>query len=266
MKNVTGKRIVTYLVLILWLIAGQWNDFVVLIANDFSMPQSNAWNQVVNLNVWLYGLLLFGSFSVITLVIALNRDDLQQLNIDRLFMLLFLISGAIGLYSLHYNCFSWMALVYIVYALLTKKMNIGAADQRRLQLVGWWAIPVSVTVLLIVASILDWSLVQQRMSHFLLESAPGAVFEEAVYRGMLFMLLRDCSVSESKIIYVQALLFWIAHLSYLPDSPFFFWIVLPILGFVLGYVAVRFKSIGLSAILHIGFNFASLFTSLTSQT
>lgn len=212
------------------------------------------------LNFWallLYGLIYFGSFPVIMVVIKLNQSQLQKLNIDRFYILALIAAGSIILYSIPYNPLAIIALCYGVYVLLDNKVRFGTVDRSVLRLILLIAGLVGGLIMWIVGSA-DAGLVleksEQWRREFLLETIPISICQEAVYRGMLYMFLKDLGASESKALYVQALLFWIGHINHLLGSPIFFWIVLPILSLILGYIVSRSISLTASTLAHLLYN------------
>jgi membrane protease YdiL (CAAX protease family) len=60
-------------------------------------------------------------------------------------------------------------------------------------------------------------------------------------------------LSGLKILFVQALLFWIVHLN--STSRTFFWVLLPLLGLWLGFLVLRSKSLIPSISTHFVYNF-----------
>jgi membrane protease YdiL (CAAX protease family) len=97
------------------------------------------------------------------------------------------------------------------------------------------------------------------LRHFLLEIIPFSIIEEAVFRGMLYMFLVDLGVSQNKTFWIQAFVFWISHINYIISSPVNFWLTIPILSLLLGYLAHRSRSLTPSAIAHILYNSIAAF-------
>jgi membrane protease YdiL (CAAX protease family) len=193
----------------------------------------------------------------------MNQNQLHKLNIDRFYVILLISSGLIILYSSLYNCFVVMALIYAVYILFGNKVKFAVIDPHALRIfllmTGVFA---GIAVYIIGfndAMKISFSFAQESVRRFLLEVIPGTIYEEAVYRGMLYMFLIDLGVSKSKAFYIQAFLFWITHINYLLRFPFAFWIILPILSLTLGYIAMRSKSLTPSTFAHILYNTLVLF-------
>jgi membrane protease YdiL (CAAX protease family) len=78
----------------------------------------------------------------------------------------------------------------------------------------------------------------------------AAVSEEPVFRGFLWGVLRESGWRDIWIWLFQAGLFWLAHLYYLKTSPLSFWLMVPLAGLVLGWLAWRSRSIATSIMAH----------------
>jgi len=260
MKTISRNQTISYLILLFLLILNISESSMVLIHDDILHLIANATTSdpLANWVVAFYGLALFGSFSAIAVIIALNRDDMQKMNMDKSFVLLLLICGALGLYSLPYNCFSVIAFLYLVYAMFGRKIRFGIPVHTTLWRIVW-IISIIASILFVFYGFLHVLKIEQNMNLFFFESVPFSVYEEAVYRGVLFMFLKDLELSEPKIIYIQAFLFWISHINYALESPVYFWIFIPVLGLILGYIALRSKSITTSSVIHILVNFFTVF-------
>ncbi|MEP6896626.1 MAG: CPBP family intramembrane glutamic endopeptidase [Chloroflexota bacterium] len=255
MKNWARHQWITYSILFILLVLNFSQSLMVLIYDDLHI-------QTEQLRLWtilLYGLILFGSFPVIAVVIRLNQDDLQKLNIDKFYIILFIFAGLSGLYLLPYNFFAGIALIYLLYILFGGRVIFGVSDRAAprtiLATVGVCVGVVALKIgFLSHIAIIDLLGDKQSIRHALTESIPFAIYEEAVFRGMLYMFLRDLGLNETKTIYVQAVLFWAKHVNYLISAPLMFWVILPILSLIYGYIAIRSKSLTSSSIVHILYN------------
>ncbi|MBK9210305.1 MAG: CPBP family intramembrane metalloprotease [Anaerolineales bacterium] len=83
---------------------------------------------------------------------------------------------------------------------------------------------------------------------FFWANPPFVMVDEFLFRGFLWKLLRDFGFTENKIIYTQSFLFWSFHF-YL--EPIIFWIFLPLISILLGFLTSRAKSITPSIFLHL---------------
>jgi len=78
----------------------------------------------------------------------------------------------------------------------------------------------------------------------------AAVSEEPVFRGFLWGTLRKSGWRDGWIWLFQAGLFLLAHLYYINTMPISFWIIVPVGGLVLGWLAWRSRSIATSMAAH----------------
>jgi len=151
-----------------------------------------------------------------------------------------------------------MAVIYAVSILLGKRVKFAVMDPKALRIflliIGVLAGTVVYMTSFNDAIRISFPWTQASVRHFVLQVIPGTIYEEAVYRGMLYMFLMDIGVSKPKTFYIQAFLFWITHINYLFRFPFAFWIVIPILSLTLGYIAMRSKSLTPSTFAHLLYN------------
>ena len=78
----------------------------------------------------------------------------------------------------------------------------------------------------------------------------AAVPEEPLFRGLGWGGLRDLGLNDPPTLLVQALLFTVSHMYYLRFAPFSMWVIVPIVGLVLGLFAWRTRSIATTMIAH----------------
>jgi membrane protease YdiL (CAAX protease family) len=78
----------------------------------------------------------------------------------------------------------------------------------------------------------------------------AGIIEEPFFRGFLWGALRKVGWKEIWIWLFQAALFQIAHLYFLTENPVSFWIITPLGGLVLGFIAWRSRPIENSIIVH----------------
>ena len=88
-------------------------------------------------------------------------------------------------------------------------------------------------------------------SHHAIGSA--GIFEEPVYRGFLWGFLKNIGLSDGQTLVAQAGLFWISHINYI-HHPFTIWITTPIMALVLGFLALKSRSIIPPMIAHVTYN------------
>lgn len=95
----------------------------------------------------------------------------------------------------------------------------------------------------------------------------AAISEEPLFRGFIYGYLHMKGVKPFLNIAIQTMLFTIGHLYYFERNPISLFIVVPIGGIILGYVAHKAKSISASIIAHgvtngIGTQFSILVSSI----
>jgi len=177
------------------------------------------------------------------------------MNIDKNFLILYVTSGIV-FGAKNFWPAGWLVLVcvgLIVYMLIKNQFDFA---QR--------ATPNSakVVTILLAAFFLNWwykitfigkpAIGQYVM--FYLSGMPFWVMEEALIRGMLWMMLESFGWRPFRIVLVQAFVFWILHIQYVVSNPFLFWILTPAGSVFYGVFVWRYKSITPSAIAHILFN------------
>jgi len=224
MKTWTKDQALTHGLLLLLLVFDFAQSLLVLAYGDLLSPtfKSMYADQLRFCGLILYRLPLFGSFPVIALVIQMNRDQLQKLNIDRFYVVLLIISGLIILYSSPLNCLVIMAAIYAVSILFGNRVKFAVMDPKALRIflliIGVLAGTVVYMTSFTDAIKMSFPWTQASVRRFVLDVIPGTIYEEAVYRGMLYMFLMDIGVSKPRAFYIQAFLFWITHINYLIRS------------------------------------------------
>lgn len=130
MKTWTKYQVVTHSILFALLILYFSNSLLSLIYNSLLSPAiRDAYSDKIEFwGILLYGLIYFASFPVIAVVLKLNQDQLQKLNIDKFYVILLITAGLCVLYSLPYNCFAGIAVIYAVYILFDNKTRFGVVD------------------------------------------------------------------------------------------------------------------------------------------
>jgi membrane protease YdiL (CAAX protease family) len=201
-----------------------------------------------------------------TVIVWLNRHRLAALNIDRPFIAALLLGG----------------IFYVLYLVQSVGVFVGIAmglifwAYQNNQLVFKNPVPFSkgtgllilLTVLLafvpvlLIGSTLKTSLNLQILTTTFLEilitQLASIVFEDVLFRGALWAYVRNLGLSEQATFYIVAILFWVSHHEYLSrNSPYSFWIAVPIVAILLGLITWRSKSLTLSTVSHFLFNFIS---------
>jgi membrane protease YdiL (CAAX protease family) len=192
---------------------------------------------------WEDDAFLCASYVLISLLLWINKADLHEINVDKNFVILFVILGAI-----------YTFLTPTVIGIL-----MGAATILNKRVAFWQSSMKMRFHQCFIFSFLDsiyfFAIQKARFSMGGLNfidaifwtNPPMIAVEEFLFRGLLWKLLRDFEYTENKIIYIQAFLFWICHF-YL--EPIIFWIFLPLISILLGYLVSRTKTISSSMFLH----------------
>jgi membrane protease YdiL (CAAX protease family) len=195
------------------------------------------------------------SFIVISFVILGNYRNLKKMNIDRGFLVLYIVVGVI--FSIQYFwTFGWLAFCLvglIVYMLLSNKFHLEQHPKPN---------PVTIVVVLIVVFCLYWlykmvfigTPMMGKYIAFFLMGLPFWVVEEIIFRGLIWMNLEELGWRSFSIILVQSLIFWVFHIKYMVSDPFLFWLQIPFFSIFLGVLVWRYKSINPSSVAHIFFN------------
>jgi membrane protease YdiL (CAAX protease family) len=210
---------------------------------------------------WFAALIYLGLGSLL----LLRRYDLHELNVDHLFMF-FYLAGAVLLVVFYLPTDARIVVtipcLLILWAWVNGDMSPGpkwSAGSRT-----WWLPLLS---LLAIVPVYIYFIISMGRIPFAPGGLVGAffradlsmvVFEEFLFRGYLWDLLKSHRLSDRKIIFIQAGLFWAAHLG-LYRSLYDILFALPVGGILLGYVVLRTRSIGQSTIGHLIFNILAAF-------
>jgi len=203
-------------------------------------------------------------YTLIFGVILLYRDHLNKINVDKQYIYLFLITGGIlfiwylplaaGLYIL--------LLVATIYEFDKKKLLRHKNNHVNLsQLVTYLLIPLIPLILIVMGYISDGkelAIENQSFLNRILQANPsGVIFEEILFRGVLWMVLIELKMDQNKVVYVQGAAFWLAHYNIFLDHNYYsFFITLPCVALYWGYLVKKHNSISLTALCHFVFNLA----------
>jgi membrane protease YdiL (CAAX protease family) len=226
------------------------------LAQFLGISVSPFWMEIIkpihNLTNYLY---FSWSFILVGLVIIINRDDLQRLNIDQAFVVLF-AAGSIAYWRYYRWPSGWIALlVPVAIYILYKKQDF--KFPRMEPIAGQTAGIVAMFFFL--GLLLKHDSLSMRTTlaliHLFATGFPFLIVEEVTYRGLLWMFLAHLNWPAPRIVGLQAFLFWLFHATYMFTDPIFFWILVPIFSMILGLIVWRSKSITVSLFAHIFLNF-----------
>lgn len=213
------------------------------------------------------------AYILIATIIWLNRHRLATLNIDRPFMAALILGGA--LYAVRTTPNNVGVLVGITAGLIFGAyINNQFVFKNPVPFPRGTGLLILLSILLALAPVLRFGLTLRPFlnSQTFIATFMGSmqsflvpiVIEEVIFRGALWAYLRSLGLSERATLFVQALLFWIAHHRYLLlDKQYFFWVAVPCIAILLGLLAWRSKSLTPSTIGHFLFNFVSQFILIT---
>lgn len=229
------------------------------------------------LPVWLFGTNIpawlahwyFGITYILTVAIVwLNRHRLTSLNIDRPFVIALIIGGF--LYVLYLNLDIGIPVAITAAFVFWAYQNNHFVLENTIEYPSGIIPLVLFSVLLALLPIILFNpTFKQPASLELILSALTStfyaqlaliVFEEVIFRGALWVYLRDLGLKEHTAFLVQAFLFWIAHSKYIfLKNPYSFWVAVPLVSLLLGIIVWRSKSLTPSTIAHLLFNSTGTF-------
>jgi membrane protease YdiL (CAAX protease family) len=198
---------------------------------------------------------VIGAYFLISITLYLNRKDLRSLNIDRNFIMVFILFGA--LYTLLLPSFI-LALILgsstLFNLLLLSKRKFQFEDYspnygKVLSLMLLFMMP-DILIMILTGKYPNLQSGTTDLNAALTSNPLLSVIEEVVYRGMLWSFLRAKNMNEGNIIYVQAVLFWFSHFNEY-YNPVAFWVVIPLGSILLGLIVARSKSITFSSAVHV---------------
>jgi membrane protease YdiL (CAAX protease family) len=206
-----------------------------------------------------------------------ESGNLQEFHVDRFTVYLFIFSSIVRIRSgmpgeLVFAILIALSGVFVFILLILRKLKICETN------LNWTSrglgIGVLSTVLLFVLELLIrpiWT-AMPLIGNSLISTTVGlmatifdtAPLEEIVFRGFLWGYLRRFGWTESKIFFVQGILFWLCHLSRSIITPFSFFIGLPLLVFVTGKLVMKSKQLFPSILSHSIVNMLSKGLNLAS--
>jgi membrane protease YdiL (CAAX protease family) len=230
------------------------------------------------LSPWLVNAIEFIFFLITASLLITSRGDLASSNIDKLSFYLFLLFGGVLRSPLNTENLFACSLFYILFLVLSfllyrrmrsYELDFEPCPRDRFK---WIFTGILCGILLSLFASMPFIIENQingqspvimrnlRLRYlfpfiFAMLSAlsHGAIFEEPIYRGFTFGYLRAWGVKDNKILILQTILFWAAHIKYI-NEPFTFWMVVPMSGLMFGWLALQSRSIAPSMVAHAIFN------------
>jgi membrane protease YdiL (CAAX protease family) len=219
-----------------------------------------------NDSLWWESVYSFLTYSLITIVIFLNESSLHLFHIDRVSMALFVFLG--GLYSFFIpqpiGAMMTMVALFNLNMLLSKELSFS-----RIQFgVSVFAL----IILFIVLQLIYFLWIGETFSSVTHDvkvvsvlfkaNFTWAIFEEIIFRGILWRYLKNKGLKEYQVVFTQAFFFWLVHFYYYPHL-IFFWIFVPVASVLFGVITYKSRSLLPSFIVHYFFNFVSTLLSVS---
>ena len=204
------------------------------------------------------------AYILTAVIVFLNRHRLKKLNIDRPFMIALMLGGFLYVFHLP-------AGINIVVAITTALVYWAYRNnyfllENTIQYPPSTILLISVFVPLAILPIYLFGFaikvppnIQMILSSFFEASLGLVVYEEVLFRGVLWAYLLDLGLKERTAFLLTAVLFWTAHSRLLLfDNTYSFWVTVPIASLLLGVLAWRSRSLTPSTIGHFLYNFTSV--------
>lgn len=240
------KRTFTYIVLALFLIIRYSSGYLFTnISDDGSLALAKA-------------VLIFVIYVLILLTIWINRNNLNEYNVDRSFF--FILLGYCILLAWRYfpillGIFMCVAVGFFIFEY---RKNTYVFSESTLISPTIFGLIIFVIIMPIVFSNYSGEkhiTYEEIINSLVNANLFGVIFEEFLFRGLLWAVLRNRGLTESRIVLFQAILFWLAHYQLLLDGTLSFWTSVPFVSVILGILVLRSKSLAISTIPHFLYNF-----------
>jgi membrane protease YdiL (CAAX protease family) len=209
-----------------------------------------------NESIWLESFYACLTYCLITIVLFLNRSNLNKFNLDRISFILSVIG--IGVYSLFLvqpmGIIISIAVLFNLSLLLSKDLVFSRIRiNYAIFLLGILFVTVQLVFFFLSGGRLPHNVEQNLVSSIFRANFPLVFFEDLIFRGILWKNLEDRNLTWYQIIFLQGIFFWLIHFdSY---SNFFpFWIILPFSSLLFGVITHNSKSILPSLVLHYFYN------------
>ncbi len=233
---------------------------------DFELP---GWIFGTRVPTW-YAYWYVGLAYILTVIIVwLNRHRLSTLNIDRPFLIAVMLGGILYIFYLPTDIGILVGITTFlaIWAYINNYFSFSDTIHY-----PSWTVPlvcISATPVILYALLFSPILKSNLSLHILFASLLQAqlaavVFEEVIFRGVLWTVLRNLGLKEIVAYFISSFLFWMAHYRYLLlGSNYSFWFAIPLLAFIFGFMAWRTKSLTPGTIGHFLFNFlVALYSSV----
>lgn len=258
MINIRCKKILTlFLLIILIAIRAPVADIVINIADISNLTASTRFlENIKSVQDFTYFFWDKLAFLIALSIIIINRANLIEMNIDKSFLIILSISIGIHVFNFFYP-FGWVALILsLIFYLLLKREEFIINNTTKT------TFGILVLVIIVYLSFVLRYELKYTEYNFLINNKfyqsiiriSFTVTEELIFRGFLWMYLKNLNWHESIIIVFQSVLFWLFHLYLLPLYPIAFLISIPIMSLILGIITAHSKSLSPSTLSHFLYN------------
>lgn len=245
-RFITNKRITFFI-------------FFTLLSCYFIGSFYNKWlSEEKVLGYWIGISYLFIEYILCSITIWLNSDNLNCLNVDSSFIIIFILTGVLISFSLPLIMGVFLGLVTVFNY---RNFSLGNFKIERHQQNRW-----QVFALVIISLIppiygiwrsgvaVKWPSYIEILNPSININIQQVIFEEFVFRSMLWMFLSNLNLKSGHIIFIQAILFWLLHHFYSASSPITFWVYLPFQSLIYGIIVWRSNSITPGFVAHLANN------------
>lgn len=185
-----------------------------------------------------------------------NSEGLVEWNADRALVWLVVLVGILDIVFYLPPIMGIFVLVHCVTTLqklLRGELRFEAAAPQYGRIVSLVLITLAPTLVFVVIALLTHRFerltVADLGSALFAAALPRIVAEEAMYRGISWMVLKRLGVRDVLAFSIQGLLFWLSHVNYW-NQPVMFWFWLPWTAIWLGLIVWRSRSLATSSFTH----------------
>jgi len=229
--------------------------FLLLLIGRISETLYLLWNpEVVSVPRWWYFSYLIAGYFLVSAVIYANRGDLRSLNIDRNFIYIFIFTGLV--YALVFpaglGVILGLCVIFDFVVFVSGSLNFEEYSP------NYWQILIFMLVCLVPDLLTFMSSgkypnaqnLAATLTAMYVANPALVIFEEIIYRGMLWSFLKKAGMTEPVILVAQAAAFWITHVNYYLRDPLGFWLTVPFGAIMFGLIVWRSKTVTFSTITH----------------
>ena len=224
----------------------------------------------VTLPIWLFPVYELFTYLITAILIIVERNNLGLYHIDTWTVFLFMISrtllfiGENDVYGIISGIGSWIIVILLFWLLRIYKVRIPARKFK-----DWIWIPVSILPCALLALFmiyfgsdtlstppLSLSVLNLYLLAFLFGIGRAPVSEEPLFRGSMGYL-RKKGVNEGKILLIESVFFWVAHINNI--NRLSFWTILPVSAILFGLLVWKSRSVAVCMLAHAAYNAISVF-------